>query len=100
MVFSLDLASCYTNVPLPSAVEITAAGAKLSFLLDRLEANDNSKNGVFTRVFLQEMKKVDLPIERVIKNVRTEVVRLARTIGHDQVPAIYDEIVGDFYFKQ
>ena len=68
--------------------------------LDRLGANDNSKNGVFTRVFLQEMKKVDLPIDRVIKNVRTEVVRLARTIGHDQVPAIYDEVVGDFYFKK
>ena len=28
------------------------------------------------------------------------VVRLARTIGHDQVPAIYDEVVGDFYFKK
>ena len=68
--------------------------------LDRLGANDNSKNGVFTRVFLQEMRKVDLPIDRVIKNVRTEVVRLARTIGHDQVPAIYDEVVGDFYFKK
>ena len=67
--------------------------------LDRLGANDNSKNGVFTRVFLQEMKKDDLPIDRVIKNVRTEVVRLARTIGHEQVPAIYDEVVGDFYFK-
>ena len=66
--------------------------------LDRLGPNDNSKNGLFTRVFLQEMKKIDLPIDRVIKNVRTEVVRLARTIGHEQVPAIYDEVVGDFYF--
>jgi hypothetical protein len=68
--------------------------------LDRLGESDNVKNGLFTRVFLQEMKKVDLPIDRVIKNVRTEVVRLARTIGHDQVPAIYDEVVGDFYFKK
>jgi hypothetical protein len=68
--------------------------------LDRLGASDNSKNGVFTRVFLQEMKKVDLPIDRVIKNVRAEVVRLAKTIGHDQVPAIYDEVVGDFYFSK
>jgi len=67
--------------------------------LDRLGPNDTSKNGVFTRVFLQEMRKVDLPIDRVIKNVRSEVVRLARTIGHEQVPAIYDEVVGDFYFK-
>jgi hypothetical protein len=68
--------------------------------LDRLGESDNVKNGLFTRVFLQEMKKVDLPIDRVIKNVRTEVVRLAKTIGHDQVPAIYDEVVGDFYFKK
>jgi hypothetical protein len=68
--------------------------------LDRLGESDTQKNGLFTRVFLQEMKKVDLPIDRVIKNVRTEVVRLARTIGHDQVPAIYDEVVGDFYFKK
>ena len=66
--------------------------------LDRLGPSDSAKNGLFTRVFLQEMRKVDLPIDRVIKNVRTEVVRLARTIGHDQVPAIYDEVVGDFYF--
>ena len=66
--------------------------------LDRLGSNDTSKNGLFTRVFLQEMKKVDLPIDRIIKNVRTEVVRLARTVGHEQVPAIYDEVVGDFYF--
>ena len=28
------------------------------------------------------------------------VVRLARTIGHDQLPAIYDEVVGVFYFKK
>ena len=28
------------------------------------------------------------------------VVRLARTIGHDQVPTIYDQVVGDFYFKK
>jgi hypothetical protein len=68
--------------------------------LDRLGESDTVRNGLFTRVFLQEMKKVDLPIDRVIKNVRTEVVRLARTIGHDQVPAIYDEVVGDFYFKK
>ena len=68
--------------------------------LDRLGSNDTAKNGLFTRVFLQEMKKIELPIDRVIKNVRTEVVRLARTIGHDQVPAIYDEVVGDFYFKK
>ena len=43
--------------------------------------------------------KVDLPIDRVIKNVRTKVFSLDKTIGHERIPAIYDEVVGDFYFK-
>jgi hypothetical protein len=25
-------------------------------------------------------------------------VRLARTVGHDQVPAVYDQVIGRFYF--
>jgi hypothetical protein len=32
VVFSLALASCASNVPLSSAVELTPTGAKLSFL--------------------------------------------------------------------
>jgi hypothetical protein len=68
--------------------------------LDRLGPNDKDKNGVFTRVLLTEMKKNSLPIHQVIRNVRSEVVKLARSIGHDQVPAIYDQVDGDFYFKK
>ncbi len=68
--------------------------------LDRLGPNDNDKNGVFTRVLLSEMKKNNVPIHQVIRNVRSEVVKLARSIGHDQVPAIYDQVDGDFYFKK
>ena len=29
-----------------------------------------------------------------------EVVRLAKSIGHEQVPAIYDQAIGDFYFQR
>ena len=68
--------------------------------LDRLGPNDNDKNGVFTRVLLSEMKKNNVPIHQVIRNVRSEVVKLARSIGHDQVPAIYDQVDGDFYFRK
>ena len=68
--------------------------------LDRLGPNDKDKNGVFTRVLLSEMKKSNVPIHQVIRNVRSEVVKLARSIGHDQVPAIYDQVDGDFYFKK
>jgi hypothetical protein len=68
--------------------------------LDRLNASDKSKNGLFTRVFVQEMQKPNLSIDRVVKNVRNQVADLAKSVGHEQVPAIYDQVLGDFYFKK
>jgi uncharacterized caspase-like protein len=68
--------------------------------LDKLGPNDKNKNGLFTRIFVKEMQKPGLSIDRVIKNVRKEVVDAARSVNHEQVPSIYDQVVGDFYFKQ
>jgi hypothetical protein len=68
--------------------------------LDKLGPNDKNKNGLFTRIFAKEMQKPGLSIDRVIKNVRKEVVDAARSVNHEQVPSIYDQVVGDFYFKQ
>ena len=68
--------------------------------LDRLGIYDKNKNGVFTRTFLKEMQKSGVSIDRIVKNVRNEVAELAKTIGHEQVPAIYDQVLGDFYFKK
>ncbi|PIT75873.1 caspase family protein [Limnohabitans sp. G3-2] len=68
--------------------------------LDRLGDNDKEKNGLFTRIFIKEMAKPGVSVDRVLRNVRTEVVRLAKSIGHEQTPALYDQAVGDFYFKR
>jgi hypothetical protein len=68
--------------------------------LDRLGESDKEKNGLFTRVFVKEMVKPGLSVDRVLRNVRTEVVRLARSVGHEQTPALYDQAIGEFYFKQ
>ena len=68
--------------------------------LDRLGNTDKNKNGVFTRTFLKEMQKPGVSIDRIVKNVRNEVAELAKTVGHEQVPAIYDQVLGDFYFKK
>jgi hypothetical protein len=67
--------------------------------LDKLNSSDKNKNGLFTRVFALEMQKPNLSIDRVVKNVRNQVAQLAKSVGHDQVPAIYDQVLGDFYFK-
>ena len=68
--------------------------------LDRLGNNDRDKNGVFTRTFLKEMQKSGTSIDRIVKNVRNEVAELAKSVGHEQVPAIYDQVLGEFYFKK
>jgi Caspase domain len=68
--------------------------------LDRLGDNDKEKNGLFTRIFVKEMTKPGFSVDRVLRNVRNEVVRLARSVGHEQTPALYDQAVGEFYFRQ
>jgi hypothetical protein len=68
--------------------------------LDRLGDNDKERNGLFTRIFVKEMLKPGISVDRVLRNVRNEVVRLARSVGHEQTPALYDQAIGEFYFKQ
>jgi uncharacterized caspase-like protein len=66
--------------------------------LDRLNDKDKNPNGLFTRIFLREMLKPGVPLDRVVRSVRTQVVELAKSIGHEQVPATYDQTLGDFFF--
>ena len=68
--------------------------------LDKLGPDDKDKNGLFTRVFIKQMQKPGITIDQLIRDIRTEVVNKAKAIGHDQVPAIYDQVVGNFYFRQ
>ena len=68
--------------------------------MDRLNDADKNKNGLFTRVFIQEIQTPGLSIDRVVKNVRNKVAELAKSVGHEQVPAIYDQVLGDFYFRR
>jgi hypothetical protein len=66
--------------------------------LDTLGDRDTNKNGVFTRVFIQQMQRPSISIDKIARDTRSEVVRLASTIGHEQVPAIYDQVIGEFFF--
>lgn len=77
---------------------IFSAGAG-QLALDKLGPGDKEKNGVFTRVFIKEMQKPGLSIDRIARNVRSQVVELAKSVKHDQVPAIYDQVIGEFYFR-
>jgi hypothetical protein len=35
---------------------------------------------------------------QLLKNVSYQVVQVAKTVNHEQVPALYDQTIGDYYF--
>lgn len=67
--------------------------------LDNLGSHDTNPNGVFTRVLIQEMRKPGVPAGSLLKDVQSDVVELAHSVGHEQVPALYDQSLGKFYFR-
>jgi hypothetical protein len=66
--------------------------------LDSMGAADANPNGVFTREFIARMRQPGVRIEDLVREVQDSVETLARTISHDQRPAIYNEARGSFYF--
>lgn len=66
--------------------------------LDRLSDKDSNLNGVFTREFIARMKKPGLKIEDLMRDVQDSVESLAKSVSHEQRPAIYNEARGNFYF--
>ena len=66
--------------------------------LDKLNDKDKNPNGVFTREFISRMKKPGVKIEDLMREVQDAVETLAKTVNHEQRPAIYNETRGNFYF--
>ena len=66
--------------------------------LDRLGDQDGDPNGVFTRVLIREISKPGVPADQVLKHVKAQVVEMAEGVHHEQVPALYDQSIGEFYF--
>ena len=66
--------------------------------LDRLAEDDPNPNSVFTRVLLPRLTEPGLPLRQMVQQVRSEVRQLGRTIGHEQFPAVYDQLDGSFAF--
>jgi uncharacterized caspase-like protein len=73
---------------------LMSAGAKQE-ALDRLSDADDEKNSVFTRTFLRQLAKPGLTLVQIAKATQVEVKNLAASIGYEQTPAYYDQVVGD-----
>lgn len=57
-------------------------------------AGDDNRNSVFTRIFVQTLRKPGVSISELGETVRDDVAMLARSAGHDQVPAVYNDLIG------
>lgn len=82
------------NPPEGTLILYSAAAGQTA--LDRLGNNDPDPNSVFTRSLLPLISDPDLELTSLTKQLRQRVVSLARSVGHDQRPAVYNEIIGDF----
>lgn len=70
-----------------------SAGSKQQ-ALDKLSPNDPATTSIFVRSVLPLVERTDLTLIDIAKETQAKVRDLARTIGHEQVPAYYDGIVG------
>ncbi len=66
--------------------------------LDRLSDNDDSPNSIFTRTLIPLMKTPGLDLVSTARQARRQVRKLALSVSHQQTPAYYDAVLGDFYF--
>jgi hypothetical protein len=67
--------------------------------LDSLSQNDPEPISVYTRVLLRKITVAGKTITDLAREVREDVEKLAKSFGHAQRPAYYDELSGaPFYF--
>ena len=85
-----------TNSPSGQTV-LYSAGANQE-ALDSLGNNDKNPNGLFTREFLPTISQPGISATEALKKTRSMVIQKAKSVGHEQQPAIYDQTDGDFYF--
>jgi len=78
---------------------VFSAGANQQ-ALDKLSNSDADPNGVFTREFLPWLTKPGVTIRDTVLQVRSSVRARAKSVNHDQFPAIYDQAEGNFYFVE
>lgn len=80
----------FASTKAPAGVFIAYSAGFGEYALDKTSVDDCSRNGLFTRHFVEELKPRAL-IYDAITNTRAKVIPEAQESGHAQHPAIYDQ---------
>jgi len=78
----------------PSGTFVLMAAGSGQEALDRLSDSDTNPNSVFTRALLPLLETPGMTHVELAKSVQQTVKETAKSIGHDQQPAFYDQITG------
>ena len=84
----------------PEGAFILYSASQGEAALDRLSDGDTDPNSVFTRVLLTLLDQPGLPIHVLARTLRQEVQSIAATARHNQRPAYYDEVNGDYVLNR
>ncbi len=90
---SVGLARGLVRVSAPNGTFIAFSAGEGQTALDRLSDNDPEQYSVFTRHFLAELSKAQ-DLQSAFKATQIAVNRDAKSVGHAQRPAYYDEVIG------
>ena len=95
---SIGNARGLSAIEAPKGQMIVYSASRGQQALDRLLEKDPNPNSVFTRELISRMKVPGLKIEDLMRDVQNSVEELAKSVRHEQRPAIYNESRGNFYF--
>lgn len=66
--------------------------------LDKLYDDDPDPNGLFTRELLPWLDQPGVSVRQAMQEVRRAVHARAKKHHHNQFPAMYDQVLGEYYF--
>lgn len=91
----------FTRIEAPRGVFMLFSAGIGQSALDRLPipGGDPHPNSVFTRKLVPLLKTPGMTHVRLAKEVQGQVDALARTVGHQQQPAYYDQIIGSLILR-
>jgi uncharacterized caspase-like protein len=84
------------QITAPEGVFVLYSAGVGQTALDRLSDKDPNPNSVFTRTLVQFIGKPGLSVQAMAKTTQAEVRRLAASVNHQQMPAYYDQILGQY----
>ena len=88
------------QITTPEGVFVLYSAGVGQTALDRVSDTDPNPNSVFTRTFAHVLTSPGMSVQEMAKTTQLEVRKLAATVNHPQMPAYYDQILGQFTFTQ